>query len=131
MTPFLPHRAVRADAAILVAALAQFPVTEVRAQSADGASVYDRCVACHALARNRTGPRHCGLAGRRAGSVPGFPYSTAMRASGIIWDRRTLDTFLAAPTRFLPGTSMGYDGIKNPTERKALVDWLMSRPPCG
>src|SRR3546814_4035447 len=37
-----------------------------------GKAIYSRCLACHALAYDRTGPRHCGLFGRKAGSVPGF-----------------------------------------------------------
>jgi len=40
-----------------------------------GKEIYARCLACHALAYDRVGPRHCGLLGRRAGSVPGFAYS--------------------------------------------------------
>jgi cytochrome c len=34
-----------------------------------GEAIYARCLACHALAYDRVGPRHCGLLGRRAGSV--------------------------------------------------------------
>ena len=33
-----------------------------------GEAIYSRCAACHALAYDRTGPRHCGLFGRRAGT---------------------------------------------------------------
>ena len=39
---------------------------------ARGEQVYSRCIACHALGYDRTGPRHCGLFGRRAGSVDIF-----------------------------------------------------------
>jgi cytochrome c len=31
-----------------------------------GEQVYARCLACHALAYDRVGPRHCGLFGRLA-----------------------------------------------------------------
>ena len=89
-----------------------------------GEAVYARCLACHALAYDRTGPRHCGLFGRRAGGVPGFAYSPAMRQSGIVWDARTLDRFLADPTRAVPGTSMGYAGVKDGKERAALIAYL-------
>ncbi|CAI09585.1 putative cytochrome c [Aromatoleum aromaticum EbN1] len=95
-----------------------------------GEEIYARCLACHALAYNRTGPRHCGLFGRRAGSLPDYGYSDAMRESGIVWDAATLDRFLAAPTRVVPGTTMGYAGIPDPAERAALIEWLRetSRP---
>ena len=54
-----------------------------------GEQVYARCLACHALAYDRVGPRHCGLLGRRAGSVPGFAYSQAMKNAQITWDEKT------------------------------------------
>jgi cytochrome c len=93
-------------------------------RAALGEAVYARCQACHALAYDRTGPRHCGLFGRRAGSVPGFAYSDAMRGSDIVWTARTLDRFLNNPTRVVPGTTMGYAGVADRTERAALIDYL-------
>lgn len=89
-----------------------------------GQQIYQRCLACHALDYNRTGPRHCGLLGRRAASLPDFDYSAAMRASGIVWTPETLDAFLAAPTRYVTGTSMGYAGIDDPQERRDLIAYL-------
>lgn len=56
----------------------------VRGDAVRGEQVYTRCFACHALEHDRTGPRHCGLFGRKAGSVPGFDYSDAMKKSGIV-----------------------------------------------
>ncbi len=53
-----------------------------RGQPKAGEAIYARCLACHALAYDRTGPRHCGLFGRRAGSVKDFAYSDAMKRSG-------------------------------------------------
>lgn len=94
------------------------------AEAARGAQIHARCLACHALAADRVGPRHCGLFGRRAGSVVGFDYSAAMKGSGIVWNERTLDRFLAAPLRSLPGTSMTYDGIADARERAALIAYL-------
>lgn len=100
----------------------------VPASSADnvkhGEQIYNRCMACHALTYDRVGPRHCGLIGRRAGSVPGFSYSTAMKNIGWIWNKRTLNRFLANPTKVIPGTSMTYDGIKNKQERMDLIAYL-------
>ena len=89
-----------------------------------GEAIYERCAACHSLAHDRTGPRHCGLIGRRAGSVPGFAYSDAMKKSKIVWNARTLDRFLAAPLSAVPGTSMGYAGLTDSTERADLIAFL-------
>ena len=89
-----------------------------------GEAIYSRCVACHALDYDRTGPRHCGIFGRRAGSVAGFDYSEAMKRSPIVWNARTLDRFLADPMAAVPGTSMGYSGVTDPKERADLVAYL-------
>ena len=89
-----------------------------------GAAIYDRCRACHSLTRTRTGPKHCGLLGRRAGSLEGFAYSPAMRRSGIVWDAATLDSFLADPLAVVPETTMGYDGVEDPEERADLIAYL-------
>jgi cytochrome c len=89
-----------------------------------GEEIYSRCLACHALAYDRTGPRHCGLFGRRAGSVPGFAYSDAMKRSGITWNAKTLDRFIADPIKTVPGTAMGYAGVKDAKERADLIAYL-------
>ena len=116
------------DRAILGAVLALCAGAALAGPAPDraalGEAVYARCQACHALAYDRTGPRHCGLFGRRAGSVPGFAYSEAMRRSDIVWTARTLDRFLSNPTRAVPGTTMGYAGVTDRSERAALIDYL-------
>jgi cytochrome c len=89
-----------------------------------GEQVYSRCLACHALAYDRVGPRHCGLFGRPAGSVPGFAYSPAMKASGITWNERTLERFLAGPLQTVPGTTMTYDGVPDAADRADLIAYL-------
>jgi cytochrome c len=99
-----------------------------------GEQLYARCLACHALAYDRVGPRHCGLLGRRAGSVPGFDYSAAMKQSGIVWTARTLERFLAAPLEIVPGTTMTYAGVADPKERADLIAYLEERstsPECS
>jgi cytochrome c len=42
----------------------------------------------------------------------------------MVWDEGTLDRFLENPTKFLPGTRMGYAGIKNAQERADLIAFL-------
>lgn len=90
-----------------------------------GEQAYERCAGCHSIEINRAGPRHCGLFGRRAGSEPGFEgYSDAMKRSGIVWNERTLDRFLANPAATVPGTAMGYAGIADARERSELIAYL-------
>lgn len=101
-----------------------------RGDPENGERIYGRCLGCHALQYDRTGPRHCGLFGRKAGSVPGFDYSEAMKRSGIVWNAATLDRFLADPLGTVPGTTMGYAGIADARERADLIAYLRQSK-CG
>ena len=94
------------------------------ASAARGEAIYARCAACHALAQDRVGPRHCGLIGRTSGSVANFEYSAAMKKARIVWNAQTLDRFLASPLQTVPGTSMTYDGVPDANERADLIAYL-------
>jgi len=110
--------------------LAAAPAAMAAASAVRGEQIWSRCQACHALQYDRTGPRHCGLFGRRAGSVPGFDYSPAMKRSGIVWNTATLDRFIADPLGTVPGTTMGYAGVADPQERADLIAFLRDAK-CG
>lgn len=112
--------------ALLASALAAACIAQAQAapDTVHGAQVYARCLACHALAYDRVGPKHCGLLGRRAGSLPGFNYSDAMKKSRIIWDEKTLNLFLAGPLKVVPGSTMTYDGVPDPKDRSDLIAYL-------
>lgn len=97
-----------------------------------GEQIYARCAACHAIESNRTGPQHCGLFGRRAGSTPGYDsYSKAMRDTRIVWDERSLNVFLQDPMKAVPGTTMGYAGVKDDRERADVIAWLREATRAG
>lgn len=91
---------------------------------ARGEDIYHRCLACHALNHNSVGPRHCGLFGRQAGTLKGYSYSTAMKKYGVTWNEETLDHFLENPLKVVPGTKMGYAGVKDAQERADLIAYL-------
>ena len=112
------------EGALLVAALAA-------GDPAAGEAVYSRCLGCHSLAQHRTGPKHCGLFGRRAGSSPGYgEYSAAMKRSRLVWNEKTLDRFLADPLKTVPGTRMTYAGVKEAKERADLIAYLKKERKC-
>ncbi|HMN79852.1 MAG TPA: c-type cytochrome, partial [Burkholderiaceae bacterium] len=111
-------------AAVVTAGIAAAPPVRAAPDATRGGQIYVRCVACHAPAADRVGPHHCGLLGRRAGSVPDFAYSDAMKRSGIVWNDQSLDRFLAAPMKAVPGTTMTYDGIADRDERADLIAYL-------
>lgn len=91
---------------------------------ARGERVYERCEGCHSIERDRIGPRHQGVVGRKAASIPGFAYSAAMKNSGLTWDEATLDRFLQGPTRLVPGTRMGFAGVPDEKDRADLIAFL-------
>jgi cytochrome c len=96
------------------------------AQDADhGKNIFKACAACHATDHvNRAGPSLAGIVGRKAGTVPGFSYSNAMKKSDIVWDTKILDAYLESPQQVVPGNRMPYAGLKNPTDRTDLVAYL-------
>lgn len=115
----------RAALAVFLAAGLLLPDT-ASAQQADGERLFrQRCGACHTMdsGQNRVGPHLSGVVGRTAGNVEGARYSAAMRESGIVWDSRTLDTFLAAPRQMVPGTTMTV-GVPNAQQRTAIIGFL-------
>lgn len=94
---------------LLLSALLGAPVAHAAGDAERGREAYDaRCGGCHAVQTDRVGPRHAGIVGRRAGSVAGFTYSPALKASGLTWDAPLLERWLADPEVLVPGQRMGY-----------------------
>ena len=117
------------EGAVLLAALVAVDVKAGDPKA--GEAVYSRCLACHSLARHRTGPKHCGVFGRRAGAAPGFEeYSAAMKRSKLVWNEKTLDRFLANPLKTVPGTTMTYAGVEDAKERADLIAYLKQEGKC-
>lgn len=70
------------------------------------------------------GPSLFAIVGTKAGEVPGYPFSAAMKASGLTWDDATLDAFLTSPMKLVPGTRMTYAGQGDPAKRKEIIEYL-------
>src|SRR4051812_9708435 len=92
-------------AAGVVIALGAASAVPLQGDAARGEKLYEQCRGCHAYKGTLVGPPHCGVYGRRAGSVEGFAYSEAMKKSGIVWDEKTLDAYLKAPQSAIPGVA--------------------------
>jgi len=86
------------------------------------------CSACHAPDHNKVGPLLEGVMGRRAGSVPGYPYSTALAQAGITWDADTLDKWLAGPQHFIPGAQMPFS-LPDAVRRRDVIAYLETLNP--
>jgi len=117
------HRFIRSFALV---GLIVSPFTAFAAgDAAKGEEIYAECAGCHSMKENVVGPRHCGVVGRKAGSVADFPsYSHAMKDSGLTWDEKTLNEFLADPLTYVPETAMGFIGLHDEQQRLDVIAFL-------
>ncbi|CAN7198085.1 c-type cytochrome [Phenylobacterium sp. LjRoot225] len=95
--------------------------------TAGGLLFKQRCQACHTVTPGQPStiaPGLIGVVGRKAGATA-FSYSPALKASGLTWDKATLDKFLAAPNKLVPGTRM-LVMVSDPKQRADLVAYMAS-----
>lgn len=93
-----------------------------------GARLFRKCGICHALSEsdeNKAGPTLYRLFGRRAGAVPGYAYSPALRASGLVWNEQMVDRLFAeGPEVVAPGSKMPLQKMPNAQDRADLIEFL-------
>jgi cytochrome c len=92
-----------------------------------GKSVFQRCAICHKVEKdggNGLGPNLFGVVGRKAGTVPGFSYSAAMKGSGIVWSVDKIAAYVTHPAAVVPGNRMAFAGIGNPDQVSDVVAYL-------
>ena len=92
-------------------------------QSGGKALFGKRCGGCHALDRDKEGPRLGGVWGRSAGSVGSFQYSDALRKSEIKWTSEALDQWLADPDSLVPNNNMAFH-VEGAEERSQIIEYL-------
>ena len=108
--------------AMLVAALAASGAA--KADPAPGRTAFGkRCTGCHALDHEKVGPRLAGVVGRKAGAVPTFTYSDAVKKSAVVWNEAVLDKWLTDPDSVIPDSDMTFR-LDNPGERAAIIAFL-------
>lgn len=85
-----------------------------------------QCVACHSVepGKNGVGPSLHGVVGRKAGTLPGYAYSDALKTWGKVLTAEELDKWLTAPMQDVPGTKMVFPGMPDAARRKAVIDYL-------
>ena len=92
-----------------------------------GKRVAKKCTACHTMnkgGKNHLGPSLYGIVNQPAAAVPGYRYSKAMKASGVVWTEPALSAFFAKPKKFMKGTKMSFRGIKSAQQRADLIAYL-------
>jgi cytochrome c len=91
-----------------------------------GEQIYQACQDCHSLDKNDVGPRHRGVYGRKAGSLPDYSYSDALKSSNIVWNEETLDKWLTDPQSFVPGVKMFFH-LDSAQDRADVIAYLKER----
>ena len=112
--------------AALPAAQAQAEGDAVQGDAMRGQEIYEsRCIACHSPDANRVGPMHRGVFGRKAGSLPDYSYSKALKGAGFVWNDETLNKWLSNPQAFVPGQKMNFKVTKL-EDRADVIAYLKS-----
>jgi cytochrome c len=96
-----------------------------RAQTpASGKELFEkRCGGCHALDRDKEGPRLRGVYGRVAGSLDSFKYSDALKKSKITWTDERLDKWLTDTEKLVTDNDMTFH-VERPEERGEIIAYL-------
>ena len=123
-----PRPAMRARRTVIaLACLAAAHGAMAQAAFPRGTLLFLRCASCHDISQTaspKIGPNLAGVIGRRAGSLPGYAYSPAMKAQTFVWDDASLDRWLTKPSAVVPGTAMAFAGVESAADRQAIIDYL-------
>lgn len=82
-----------------------------------------RCTGCHSLNSDKEGPRLGNVYGRRAGSIPTFKYSDALKGAQITWDENLLDKWLVNTEAVVPDNDMDFH-VPKVDERADIIEYL-------
>lgn len=97
--------------------------------AAEGQKVFATvCATCHGLDKAKDGPPLRHAFGRLAGTEPGYPYSAALRKSGVTWTEANLERWLAGPQSLVPGAQMPYH-LDDKMRRGDIIAYLKSLAP--
>lgn len=112
----------------LQAAISALPAPYNEATYEAGRRVFAQCRSCHTIdagAPNRVGPNLHHVFGREIGTAEGFTYSQPVQDADFAWDADRLDHWLQNPQTFLPGNRMAFAGVRDATQRRDLIAFLM------
>src|SRR5258708_1683183 len=121
---------IPASIAALGAALTDCIAFAAADDAVPGKTAYEaNCAACHTVVPGKQGfgPSLAGVVGRDAGTLAGYKFTSSMAQSGLHWDAKNLDEFLAGSTKKVPGTAMDVT-VPNAADRAAIIAYLGTIP---
>ena len=114
--------------AFMLPAPSALPQVAQGTEDASGQQAFNNaCRTCHIVREgdNRLGPNLYKVVGRKAGSLPDYGFSSAMKEADFVWDEEKLERFIANPDEVVPGNNMKpYGGLSSGDDRKKIIAFL-------
>ena len=110
-------------------ALEEFSPLLASASAEMGKKVARKCAACHSFdkgGRKKVGPNLWNIVNAKRARSADFSYSGALSKAGGAWGYEELNAFLADPKGSVPGTRMSFAGLKEASDRAAVIAYLRS-----
>jgi cytochrome c len=82
-----------------------------------------RCGGCHSLDQDKEGPRLRNVYGRKAGSIPTFKYSDALKSAQVTWNDASLEKWLTDTDSVVPDNDMDFH-VPKADERADIIQFL-------
>ena len=82
------------SALLTLLSISAVPQEAARADAASGQLLFNNaCRTCHTMKEgdNRLGPNLHNIIGRKAGSLPDYGYSSAMKGADFVWDKEKVE----------------------------------------
>lgn len=86
----------------------------------------DLCSQCHTLkpGSNKKGPQLVGIYMAPSAQLKDYKYSEALEQANLVWDAKTLDSYIADPVKVLADTRMLSDPVPDAKDRQDIIAYL-------
>jgi len=100
-----------------------------------GKAAFAKCAICHQVgpgAKTLVGPELNSVVGRKAASIPDYPYSPGMKKlgeQGFVWTPENIDKWISNPKAMIPDSPMAlaFTGVPNAAERADIIAYLQTQ----